>query len=102
MQFRTFHLTIVIEYYVLFIYFFGSFTGFFGIALGLYINLCLLATTTSFGVPYLTPFAPLHSSAATDDLFTKPIWKQENMPSFLKPKIRKKEPKISMKWKKGE
>lgn len=36
-----------------------------------------------------------------DDLFTLPIWKQENRPSFLKPKEKKKEPKISMKWKKG-
>lgn len=53
-------------------------------------------------MPYLTPYAPLSHSAITDDIFTLPIWKQENRPSFLKAKEKKKEPKISMKWKKGE
>ena len=75
--------------------------GFFGIALGIFINLSLLSTTNSFGVPYLTPYAPLKRSVVMDDLFTLPIWKQENRPSFLKTKEKKKEPKISMKWKKG-
>lgn len=86
-----------------FIYIFlGSFAGFFGISLGLFINFCLLSTTTSFGVPYLTPYAPLRKSVVSDDIFTLPIWKQENRPTFLKPKVKKKEPKISMKWKKGD
>ena len=83
-----------------FIYIFlGSWSGFLGIAIGLFINMCLLSTAISFGVPYLTPYAPLRNSAVADDFFALPIWKQENRPSFLKVKEKKKEPKISMKWK---
>ena len=61
----------------------------------------MLSTTNSFGVPYLTPYAPLNKSMFIDDLISMPFWKQENRPSFLKPKEKKKEPKISMKWRKG-
>lgn len=83
-----------------FVYIFlGSFAGFFGIAIGLFINFSLLATTSSFGVPYLTPIAPLKRSAILDDILTMPLWKQENRPAFLKTKKKQKEPKISMKWK---
>lgn len=83
-----------------FIYIFlGSWSGFLGIAIGLFINMCLLSTAISFGVPYLTPYAPLRNSVVADDFFALPIWKQENRPSFLKVKEKKKEPKISMKWK---
>lgn len=60
----------------------------------------MLSTANSFGVPYLTPYAPLKDSSVVDDFFSLPIWKQENRPSFLKVKEKKKEPKISMKWKK--
>ena len=86
----------------MYIFFYGSFAGFFGIAVGLFINFSLLATTTSFGVPYLTPVAPLKRSIMLDDVLTMPIWRQENRPAFLKTKEKKKEPKISMKWKKGD
>ena len=99
MLFQIFLLIIVTEYYDLYIFFFGSLAGFFGIAIGLFINFSLLSTTTSFGVPYLTPVAPLKNSIISDDLIAMPIWKQEYRPSFLKTKTRKKEPKISMKWK---
>ncbi len=58
-----------------------------------------MATSTSFGVPYLTPIAPLRRSFVLDDIFTMPIWKQENRPAFLKTKRKEKEPKISMEWK---
>lgn len=75
--------------------------GFFGIALGIFIHLTILTTTTSFGVPYLTPFAPSRKGAFKDDIFISPLWKQEKRPIFLKTKDSEREPKISRKWIKG-
>lgn len=78
--------------------FLGAFAGFFGIALGVFIHMCVLTTASSFGVPYLTPFAPFRKSVFKDDLLSSPLWKQEIRPVFLKPKKLNKEPKISRKW----
>lgn len=82
--------------------FLGGTAGFFGIALGIFVHLTVLTTTTSFGVPYLTPFAPSRKGAFRDDIFISPLWKQEERPIFLKPKSRIREPKISRKWIKGD
>lgn len=68
---------------------------------GVFIHLTILTTTTSFGVPYLTPFAPSRKGAFKDDIFISPLWKQEQRPIFLKPKNKIREPKISRKWIKG-
>lgn len=81
--------------------YYGGFFGFFGIALGIFVHLCILSATTSFGVPYLTPLSPIKKGALKDDIFISPIWKQEKRPVFLKPKIMEREPKISRKWVKG-
>lgn len=78
--------------------FLGAFAGFLGISLGLLIHFCVLATTTSFGVPYLAPYSPMHSFFSSSDTANIPIWKQENRPQFLKPKRTKRQPKISRKW----
>ena len=76
----------------------GGTCGFFGIALGVFMHLCFLTSTTSFGVPYLTPLSPLRKGVLRDDIFISPLWKQERRPIFLKPKLKEKEPKISRKW----
>lgn len=76
----------------------GGACGFFGIALGVFMHLCFLTSTTSFGVPYLTPLSPLRKGILRDDIFISPLWKQERRPIFLKPKLKEKEPKISRKW----
>lgn len=68
---------------------------------GIFIHLTILTTATSFGVPYLTPFAPSRKGAFKDDIFISPLWKQEKRPIFLKPKNTTREPKISRKWIKG-
>lgn len=71
----------------------------FGIALGLFIQIMHLSNTTSFGVPYLTPFTPFRKGAFKDDyVAASPIWKQEFRPIFLKTKDAKREPHISRKW----
>ena len=83
-----------------FIYIFlGASMGFFGISIGLFIHLIILSTTTSFGVPYLSPFTPYRKGAFKDDLlFASPIWQREFRPIFLKPKAARKEPHISRDW----
>lgn len=85
-----------------FIYIFlGGTLGFLGIALGIFIHLCVLTSSSSFGAPYLAPYAPMSSQVLKDDLFTSPIWKQEYRPKFLKSRRPRKEPRISRKWVKG-
>lgn len=78
--------------------FLGAFAGFLGISLGLLIHFCILASTTSFGVPYLAPYLPMHSLFSSSDTANIPIWKQEERPNFLRPKRIKRQPKISRKW----
>ena len=63
----------------------------------------MMASTSSFGVPYLTPFSPTRSDLFKDDLLITPIWKQEHRPTFLRTKKPVREPYISRKWaKKGD
>ena len=82
-----------------FVYIFlGAIAGFFGISIGLLVHACVLSTATSFGVPYLSPYMPLSSSFFSTDLSNVPIWKQEERPTFLKPKKERRQPKISRKW----
>lgn len=84
-----------------FIYIFlGAFAGFLGISIGIFLHLVILTTTSSFGVPYLTPFSPVRKGIFKDDIVSSPIWKQEERPVFLKPKKLKRSPPISRMWNK--
>ncbi len=74
----------------------GSTLGFFGIALGAFIYVALLAASKSFGVPFLSPLPSGNLYKKT--IFISPLWKDEERPNFLKPKKVKKEDKISKKW----
>ena len=78
----------------------GTISGFLGIALGIFVYLCLTANLKSFGVPYDAPYlataSPDHSAST---FFFKAIWKREKRPSFLDPKKENAEKPISMKWK---
>ncbi len=76
----------------------GAVAGFLGIALGLIINALILASSKSFGVPFLTPFGPVTKGEYSDKLSRKPIWKQENRPDYLNTKDTKSQPKISRSW----
>ena len=76
----------------------GYFLGFLGIAFGLTIHLAIMASINSFGVSYLSPFAPVFASRETQ-YFIEPIWKQERRKNYISTKKNKKEEHISMKWK---
>ncbi|QNU65675.1 spore germination protein [Ruminiclostridium herbifermentans] len=76
----------------------GAIAGFLGISLGLVINSLVFASSKSFGVPFLTPFAPITNGKYADKLTRKPTWKQERRPDYLNVKNIKSQPKISRGW----
>ena len=72
--------------------------GFLGIAITLYVNLCILCSIKSFGVPYLNPDDIITSNKKTKNYFVLPTWMQEFRHNYLHPKKEKAQGKISMKW----
>lgn len=52
--------------------------GFFGIAASIMLVLSLLCKKTSFGVPYMSPFAPSNKNILCDTLITKPAYAIKN------------------------
>ncbi len=92
----SFHIRIARFIYV----FAGYFAGFLGLSLILFLHLGILAATNSFGVSYLSPYAPFTVNNS-DSYFLSPIWKRETRDSFLDTKRKNKEEHISMRWKFG-
>lgn len=83
-----------------FVYIFlGYIAGFVGIAIGIFIQLSVLASLKSFGVSYLSPYVPTTGLDTSISYFLKPIWKREKRADFLNTKRPREEEKISMKWK---
>lgn len=84
---------------IIFILLGGSF-GFFGIAMGIFIYSILVASSTSFGVPFLSPLPgnKLYKNA----VFVPPVWETEKRPEYLKAKKKYREDKISKKWRAGK
>ena len=89
-----FHIRIARLFYI----FAGYFAGFFGLAFAMFIHLGMLASINSFGVSYLSPYAPF-SVSKSESYILGPIWKRERRDSFLNTKLKDKEGHISMKWK---
>ncbi len=78
----------------------GSSLGFLGISLGIFIYSVFVASTKSFGVPFLSPLPG--NNLYKDAVFVPEIWKTEKRPAFLRTKKAKREDKISKKWSVGE
>ncbi|MFD0710362.1 spore germination protein [Paenibacillus sp. GCM10027626] len=60
--------------------------GFFGISAGLVALLLHLCSLRSFGVPFMSPFAPMSFSGLRDSWLRFPIYWQKFRPPFLSPK----------------
>ena len=73
--------------------------GFYGIALGIFVYSMLLASSKSFGVPFLSPLPG--NDFYKNAVFVPPLWTQEDRPEFLNAKKQTKEDKISKKWTHG-
>lgn len=58
--------------------------GFFGVGVGIYIGLIHLLTLRSFGVPYMSPIAPLRIRALLQDTyFRAPWWAMNKRPELI-------------------
>lgn len=76
----------------------GYMAGFLGIALGFFIHFILLSNTSSFGVPFFSPYIPYSDLFKNDTYYMNPVWQREKRSKVLntqKPEIEKP---ISMKW----
>jgi len=76
----------------------GAIAGLLGITLALFLHGLLLASTKSFGVPFLAPFAPRTSNVLDDTITKAPIWMEENRPDYINPLDITRQPKISKGW----
>lgn len=74
--------------------------GFLGIALGILFYVSMLASIKSFGISYLSPYAPL-TTKSEDSYLLRHTWKNENRPKYLNTKKPNAQNHISMKWKYG-
>ncbi|MCM3693324.1 spore germination protein [Neobacillus niacini] len=57
--------------------------GFYGIILGIIILAIHLCSLRSFGVPYLTPMAPLILANMGDTIIRLPLWAQKKRPALI-------------------
>ena len=80
----------------------SSLAGLLGISLGIFINLLVLVHAKSFGVPFMSPFAPKTTGKRTNAILKTPLWKEEDRPDFVNPKDVKQQPFISRGWVKTE
>jgi len=71
--------------------------GFFGVAAGLFLQLCLTADLYSFGVPMLAPVGP--RTVSTPDLILRGFsWRQERRPDELQAQDTRRQARISRGW----
>ncbi|MDK8183657.1 spore germination protein [Paenibacillus sp. UMB4589-SE434] len=54
--------------------------GFYGLFVGIMVLVLYMCNMESFGKPYMSPFAPFHSSDQKDALFRVPIWMMRKRP----------------------
>ena len=80
--------------------FLAGISGFYGVAIGIFLYMILLGAQKSFGVPFLSPIIKNTKGSVGSSIFVSPLWKREERPEYLDPKNLTQEPKISMKWKK--
>ena len=75
----------------------GAALGFFGIAIGLIVQVLLASNLKSFGVPYLAPGGP-KTDDWTDIVSVAPVFFQERRPDYVNPLDMTRQPKISRGW----
>ena len=73
--------------------------GFLGLAIGVFVQLAILANSKSFGVSYLAPYLPVTNLSTDASYFVPPMWHREKRADFLNTKQPRSQGKISMKWK---
>ncbi|HYF95993.1 MAG TPA: spore germination protein [Symbiobacteriaceae bacterium] len=71
--------------------------GFYGLAAAVFVLVLYMAGLRSFGVPFLSPVAPLRSRI-TDALSRSPLFEMEMRPSYTRPVDRRRQQDIVRKW----
>lgn len=80
----SYSLAFTVRIYRFFYIIMGAILGFFGIAVGLYVQIMLTTNLKSFGVPYLSPTAP-RTHSGPDIVFRFPIFMHRRRPDYLNP-----------------
>ena len=80
----------------------ATISGFYGVAIGIFMYAVFIGAQKSFGIPFLSLLTKGGAGNLGSSIFVNPIWKKEKRPAFLVPKDREQEPKISRKWKIGK
>lgn len=76
---------------------FAAAFGFYGIAVGVFIQMMIYVSTRSFGVPFMSPIAPFAQSSG-DLILRYPSWSMELRPTFLQTQHRERQPEVGRKW----
>ena len=71
--------------------------GFIGIAFGVYLHLHVLVSQKSFGVPMLTPIAPI-TKRSGDIVLMRPVWARTKRPDITDPAQVGRKPEVSRIW----
>ncbi|HLN62633.1 MAG TPA: spore germination protein [Symbiobacteriaceae bacterium] len=75
----------------------AMFMGFYGVAIGVFVIVIYLSGMRSFGVPYLSPVAPLRPLTA-DALTRGPIYRMESRPRYTRPLNEDRQKEIIRTW----
>ncbi|MGE5558703.1 MAG: spore germination protein [Bacillota bacterium] len=71
--------------------------GYIGIAFGAYLHLHMLVSQKSFGVPMLTPIAPI-TRRSGDIVLMRPVWARTKRPDITDPSQEGRKPEASRIW----
>ncbi|MFZ5652445.1 MAG: spore germination protein [Bacillota bacterium] len=77
-------LSFALRIYRFFYIFMGAILGFYGIAIGLFVQILLTANLKSFGVPYLSPIGA-RTCASPDIVYRFPIFLHHRRPDYINP-----------------
>lgn len=77
-------LSFALRIYRFFYIFMGAMLGFYGIAIGLFVQILLTANLKSFGVPYLSP-SGARTYAGPDIIYRFPIFLHHRRPDYINP-----------------
>jgi spore germination protein KA len=75
----------------------GVLMGFFGIAIGLFVQTILTASLKSFGVPYMAPIGP-RTVGGADVIYRLPVFFHEKRPDYINPQDITRQPQVSRGW----
>ena len=92
-----FALAFALRIYRFFYIMLGALLGFFGITIGLFVQILFTTNLQSFGVPYLSPSGP-RTRLGYDVVFRLPLFFHETRPDYDNPQDVRRAPRISRGW----